>query len=92
MQSDTIANSMLRTRAGRYILIAGPWTAMGGGMFRDVSVGSGIAAHVGKGMGLAISDFDGNGGSLIFSQKTNDTRSRNAWANDYRYYSENFSG
>ena len=34
MQSDTIANSMPRTRAGRYIFIASPWTAMGGGMFR----------------------------------------------------------
>ena len=34
MQSDALSNAMPRTRAGRYILIAGPWTAMGGGMFR----------------------------------------------------------
>ena len=34
MQSDTITNSIPRTRAGRYIYIASPWTAMGGGMFR----------------------------------------------------------
>ena len=34
MQSDTISNSTPRTRPGRYIFIASPWTAMGGGMFR----------------------------------------------------------
>lgn len=34
MQSDTMTKSMPRTRAGRYIFIASPWTAIGGGMFR----------------------------------------------------------
>ena len=34
MQSDTIISPIVRTRSGRYIFIASPWTAMGGGMFR----------------------------------------------------------
>lgn len=33
----------------------------GKGVFRDVSVASGIAAHEGKGMGVAVGDFDGDG-------------------------------
>lgn len=32
----------------------------GGGRFRDVSGTSGIAEHVGKGMGVAVNDYDGN--------------------------------
>jgi hypothetical protein len=38
----------------------------GNGRFRDVSRESGIAAHVGKGMGVAIDDYDGNGYPDIF--------------------------
>jgi len=34
---------------------------LGGGLFRDVSVESGIARHAGKGMGVAVVDVDGNG-------------------------------
>ena len=34
MQSDTITTPLARARSGRYIFIASPWTAMGGGMFR----------------------------------------------------------
>ena len=34
MQSDTITTSITRAHPGRYIFIASPWTAMGGGMFR----------------------------------------------------------
>ena len=34
MQSDTVTTPLERTRSGRYIFIASPWTAMGGGMFR----------------------------------------------------------
>jgi glycosyltransferase involved in cell wall biosynthesis len=34
MQSKTIGNSMARARTGRYIFIASPWSAVGGGMFR----------------------------------------------------------
>ncbi len=33
----------------------------GGGRFRDVSKASGIAEHPGKGLGVAIDDFDGDG-------------------------------
>ena len=34
MLSDTITNPLARARTGRYIFIASPWTAIGGGMFR----------------------------------------------------------
>ncbi len=34
---------------------------LGGGRFADVSVESGIAAHIGKGMAVAIADYDGDG-------------------------------
>jgi enediyne biosynthesis protein E4 len=33
----------------------------GGGVFRDVSKASGVSAHPGKGLGVAIDDFDGDG-------------------------------
>ncbi len=33
----------------------------GDGTFTDVSVESGIRAHIGKGMGLGVADFDGDG-------------------------------
>ena len=36
------------------------------GTFTDVSVKSGIAAHVGKGMGVAFADMDGDGFTDIF--------------------------
>ena len=34
---------------------------LGGGRFRDVSAAAGIAAHVGKGMGVALGDSNGDG-------------------------------
>jgi enediyne biosynthesis protein E4 len=39
---------------------------LGGGRFEDASVASGFAAVAGKGMGIAIADFDGNGFSDVF--------------------------
>lgn len=38
----------------------------GDGRFRDVSSESGIAAHTGKGMGIAFGDFDGDGWLDVF--------------------------
>jgi hypothetical protein len=38
----------------------------GGGRFRDVSEPSGIAKHIGKGMGLSFADYDGDGGLDVF--------------------------
>ena len=43
----------------------------GNGTFTDVSVPSGIAAHVGKGMAVTFADYDGDG--LIDAFVTNDT-------------------
>ena len=39
---------------------------LGGGKFQDVSVKSGIAAHPGKGMGVAVGDYDADGRLDIF--------------------------
>src|SRR6266852_1963778 len=39
---------------------------IGGGKFRDVSVESGIAGSLGKGMGVAIGDYDGDGRLDVF--------------------------
>jgi hypothetical protein len=38
----------------------------GDGTFTDVSQNSGIASHIGKGMGVAFADFDGDGFTDIF--------------------------
>ncbi len=38
----------------------------GDGTFTDVSEASGLAAHVGKGMGVAFADYDGDGYSDVF--------------------------
>ncbi|HVW83247.1 MAG TPA: VCBS repeat-containing protein, partial [Bryobacteraceae bacterium] len=38
----------------------------GDGTFTDVSVKSGIAAHIGKGMGVSFADFDGDGLTDVF--------------------------
>ena len=38
----------------------------GSGRFSDVSAPSGIAAHLGKGMGLAFADYDGDGWPDVF--------------------------
>jgi enediyne biosynthesis protein E4 len=38
----------------------------GDGTFTDVSVAMGIAEHIGKGMGIAIADYDGDGWMDIF--------------------------
>ena len=39
---------------------------LGGGKFKDVSANSGIADHVGKGMSVAIADYDNDGFMDIF--------------------------
>jgi enediyne biosynthesis protein E4 len=44
----------------------------GDGTFSDVSVASGIRAHVGKGMGVAVADFDDDGWPDVFV--ANDTQ------------------
>jgi hypothetical protein len=38
----------------------------GDGSFTDVSVESGIRAHIGKGMGLGVADFDGDGWTDVY--------------------------
>ncbi len=39
---------------------------LGHGRFEDVSAASGIRSHIGKGMGAAVADFDGDGRPDIF--------------------------
>lgn len=39
---------------------------LGSGRFQDVSETSGLSAHVGKGMGAAVADFDGDGWQDVF--------------------------
>ena len=43
----------------------------GDGTFTDVSVQTGIAAHLGRGMGVAIADYDGDGYPDIFVANDN---------------------
>jgi len=44
----------------------------GDGTFTDVSASSGVAKHVGKGMGVAIADYDDNGFTDIFVANDNE--------------------
>ncbi len=44
----------------------------GDGTFTDVSAATGIGKHIGKGMGLAVADFDGDGFTDIFVGNDND--------------------
>jgi enediyne biosynthesis protein E4 len=44
----------------------------GDGTFTDVSEATGIARHVGKGMGVAIADYDGDGWTDIFIANDNE--------------------
>ncbi len=53
------------------------WHNEGGGRFRDVSRESGIAAGVGRGLGLAFTDLDGDGRVDIFV--ANDSEPNFAW-------------
>jgi hypothetical protein len=43
----------------------------GDGTFTDVSVASGIRAHIGKGMGLGVADFDDDGWPDVFVSNDN---------------------
>ena len=43
----------------------------GDGTFTDVSVAAGIRAHVGKGMGIGLADFDGDGWLDVFVSNDN---------------------
>ena len=52
----------------------------GDGTFTDVSVSSGIAAHIGKGMGLAFADYDDDGRMDVFV--ANDTVQNFLFHND----------
>lgn len=42
------------------------WRNRGDGTFEDVSARTGIAAHLGKGLGVLVSDLDGDGASEIY--------------------------
>ena len=44
----------------------------GDGTFTDVSAGTGIAKYIGKGMGVAIADYDGDGWTDIFVANDNE--------------------
>ena len=52
----------------------------GDGTFSDVSVASGIRAHVGKGMGVAVADFDDDGWMDVFV--ANDTMPSSLFLNN----------
>lgn len=52
----------------------------GDGTFTDVSVASGVAAHIGKGMAVAFADYDGDGRLDAFV--TNDTERNFLFHND----------
>jgi hypothetical protein len=58
----------------------------GNGRFRDVSAETGIAQHVGKGMGAAIADYDSDGDLDIFV--ANDTVPNFLFRNDGRRFTE----
>jgi hypothetical protein len=64
---------------------------LGGGRFEDVSVPSGFAAVVGKGMGLGLADFDGNGFQDVFV--ANDTEPNLLYMNqgDGRFKEESWA-
>jgi enediyne biosynthesis protein E4 len=44
----------------------------GDGTFTDVSAATGIAGHIGKGMGVAIADYDGDGWMDVFVANDNE--------------------
>ena len=64
---------------------------LGGGRFEDVSEKAGFAAVAGKGMGIGIADFDGNGYSDVFV--ANDTEPNFLYLNqgDGRFKEESWA-
>ncbi len=74
-------NPLCHDPSGRFVVFCSPrqfegqanqlFHNLGGGRFEDVSALSGIARSLGKGMSLAIADYDGDGFPDVFV--TNDT-------------------
>jgi len=74
-------NPQCHDPSGRYLVYCHPkefqgsantlYRNLGGGRFADVSAASGIAKSIGKGMSLAIADYDGDGYPDVYV--TNDT-------------------
>lgn len=75
-------NPVCHDPSGRYVVYCHPkefggtantlYHNLGGGKFEDVSAASGIAKSFGKGMSVAIADYDGDGYPDVFV--TNDTQ------------------
>ena len=75
-------NPVCHDRSGRYTVYCNPreftgtanalYRNLGGGRFEDVSASAGIAKSIGKGMSLAIADYDRDGYPDVFV--TNDTQ------------------
>ncbi len=78
---DNDKSAVCRDSSGRIVVYCNPrqfrgtanrlYRNLGGGRFQDVSVATGIARFVGKGMSVAVADYDGDGWPDLYV--TNDT-------------------